>query len=149
MFIISHVNFKVIGKSESVPAGDQVFPFLEIYCSLLLQKKVNCFTPVLSIRISLRCFYLLFFYFEIFSTLILRLPFAVKVTLNLLLNSLPAYFIFITWLQDKSWKTDLQRLSAWNGDVVHTVHVIWVFSWKSRTCQGVAYHKTTSYKIRL
>ena len=45
-------------------------------------KKVNCFTPVLSIRIALSCFYLLSC-FEIFSTRIWRLPFAVNVTLKL------------------------------------------------------------------
>ena len=37
LFVISHVNFIVNGKSESVPR-DQVFPFLDVYCSLLLQK---------------------------------------------------------------------------------------------------------------
>ena len=37
MFVLSHVNFIVNGKSESVPR-DQVFPFLDVYCSLLLQK---------------------------------------------------------------------------------------------------------------
>ena len=37
LFVISHVNFMVNGKSESVPR-DQLLPFLDVYCSLLLQK---------------------------------------------------------------------------------------------------------------
>ena len=39
--------------------------------------------PVLSIRIVLDCFCLLFFYFEKFSTDVWRLPCAVNVNLNL------------------------------------------------------------------
>ena len=48
-------------------------------------KKVNYFTPVLSIRIVLSsCFYPLFYFnFKVFSTWIWRLPFAVNVTLKL------------------------------------------------------------------
>ena len=37
LFVISHVNFMVNGKSESAPR-DQVFPFLDVYCLLLLGK---------------------------------------------------------------------------------------------------------------
>ena len=82
LFVISHVNFIVNGKSESVPR-DQVFPFLDVYCSLLLQKSElfhasfihkNCFELFLPA---------IFFNFEIFSTWIWRLPFAVNVTLKL------------------------------------------------------------------
>ena len=37
LFVISHVNFMVNGKSESVPR-DQAFPFLDVYSLLLLRK---------------------------------------------------------------------------------------------------------------
>ena len=37
LFVISHVNFMVNGILESVPRG-HVFPFLDVYHSLLLQK---------------------------------------------------------------------------------------------------------------
>ena len=57
-----HVNF----TPEFVPR-DQVFPFVVVYCLLLLLK-INIFTPVLSIRIVLDSFNLLIFYFEEFST---------------------------------------------------------------------------------
>ena len=78
LFVISHVNFIVNGKSESVPR-DQVFPFLDVYCSLLLQKGelynasfIHMFLPAI-----------FFSNFEIFSTWIWSLPFAVNVTLKL------------------------------------------------------------------
>ena len=62
---------------------DQVFLLIVVHCLLLLHKK-SSFTPVLSIRIVLGCFYLLIFYFEKFSTWICgRFAFAVNVTLNL------------------------------------------------------------------
>ena len=77
LFVISHVNFIVNGKSESVPR-DQVFPFLDVYCSLLLQigelynaSFIHMFLPAISLN------------FGIFSTWIWSLPFAVNVTLKL------------------------------------------------------------------
>ena len=45
--------------------------------------KIGRFTPILSIRIVLRCFYLLISHFENFSTWISRLPFALNATLDL------------------------------------------------------------------
>ena len=80
LFVISHVNFMVNGKSESVPR-DQAFPFLDAYCLLLLRKS-QLFH---AIRIHKNCFELFtcYFLFEIFSTRISRLPFAANVTLNL------------------------------------------------------------------
>ena len=71
----------VNGKSESVPR-DQAFPFLDVYCLLLLGKS-QLFH---AIWIHENCFELFLpaiFLFEIFSTWISRLPFAVNVTLNL------------------------------------------------------------------
>ena len=55
------------GKREFVPR-DQVFPLTVVNCLLLLRKKTSSFTPVLSVRIVLDCFYLLIFYFEKFAT---------------------------------------------------------------------------------
>ena len=45
--------------------------------------KIGRFTPILSIRIVLRCFYLLISHFENFSTWISRLPFALNAMLDL------------------------------------------------------------------
>ena len=81
LFVISHVNFMVNGKSESAPR-DQAFPFLDVYCLLLLGKS-QLFH---AIWIHENCFELFLpaiFLFEIFSTWMSRLPFAVNVTLNL------------------------------------------------------------------
>ena len=55
---------------------DQVFPLIVVYCLSFL-------TPVLSARIVLDGFYVLFSCSEKFSTYIWRLPFVVNVTLNL------------------------------------------------------------------
>ena len=38
LFVISHVNFMVNGKSESVPR-DQAFPFLDVYCMFITSRK--------------------------------------------------------------------------------------------------------------
>ena len=62
-------------KSEFVQR-DQVFPLIVVYCLSFL-------TPVLSARIVLDGFYVLFSCSEKFSTYIWRLPFVVNVTLNL------------------------------------------------------------------
>ena len=51
-----------------------------VYC---FYTKIRSFTPALSIRIALDCFYLLIFYSEKFSTDVCRLPYAVNVNLNL------------------------------------------------------------------
>ena len=51
-----------------------------VYC---FYTKISSFTPALSIRIALDCFYLLIFYCEKFSTDVCRLPYAVNVNLNL------------------------------------------------------------------
>ena len=51
-----------------------------VYC---FYTKISSFTPALSIRIALDCFYLLVFYSEKFSTDFCRLPYAVNVNLNL------------------------------------------------------------------
>ena len=51
-----------------------------VYC---FYTKISSFTPALSIRIALDCFYLLIFYSEKFSTDVCRLPYAVNVNLNL------------------------------------------------------------------
>ena len=45
--------------------------------------KIGKFTPILSIRIDLSCFYLLLSHFENVATRISRLPFAVNAMLNL------------------------------------------------------------------
>ena len=45
--------------------------------------KIGRFTPILSIRIVLLCFYLLISHFENFSTWISRLPFALNAMLDL------------------------------------------------------------------
>ena len=74
-------TFTPNGKREFVPR-DQVFPLFSVYCLLLLHK-ISSFTPALSIRIALDCFYLLIFYSEKFSTDVCRLPYAVNVNLNL------------------------------------------------------------------
>ena len=55
------------------------FPFT-LYC---FYTKISSFMPVLTIGIVRDCFYLLIFYSEKFSTWVWRLPFAVKVNLNL------------------------------------------------------------------
>ena len=54
-----------------------------VYC---FYTKISSFTPALSIRIALDCFYLLIFYSEKFSTDVCRLPYAVNVNLNLSIN---------------------------------------------------------------
>ena len=74
-------TFTPNGKREFVPR-DQVFPLFSVYCLLLLHK-ISSFTPALSIRIALDCFYLLIFFSEKFSTDVCRLPYAVNVNLNL------------------------------------------------------------------
>ena len=85
MFVISHVNFIVNGKSESVPR-DQVFPFLDVFCSLLIPKSElfhasfihkNCFELFLP-----AIFFLILRYSQLESD-VCRLPFAVNVTLKL------------------------------------------------------------------
>ena len=102
LFVISHVNFIVNGKNESVPR-DQVFPFLDVYCSLLLQKGelynvsfIHMFLPAIS-----------FFNFEIFSTRIWSLPFAVNVALKLsivkLLTSIE--YIVVPGKKLKNWSS--------------------------------------------
>ena len=54
-----------------------------VYC---FYTKISSFTPALSIRIALDCFYRLIFYCEKFSTDVCRLPYAVNVNLNLSLD---------------------------------------------------------------
>ena len=57
-----------------------------IYLSFTLHynyTKIGRFTPILSIRIVLRCFYLLISHFENVSTWISRLPFALNAMLDL------------------------------------------------------------------
>ena len=56
-----------------------------VYC---FYTKISSFTPALSIRIALDCFYLLIFYSEKFSTDVCRLPYAVNVNLNLSISPL-------------------------------------------------------------
>ena len=78
-------TFTPNGRRECLPR-DQVFllffPFT-LYC---LCTKISSFMPVLTIGIVRHCFYLLNFYSEKFSTWVWRLPFAVKVNLNLPTN---------------------------------------------------------------
>ena len=78
--------------------------------------KISSFTRVLSIRFVLGCFYLLTFYFAKFSTWIWRLPFAVKVTLNLSLVSSILWIDFSPGTLDfPSSQTQHFQNQIWSG----------------------------------
>ena len=64
------------------------FPFYLLFTVYYNYTKIGRFTPILSIRIVLSCFYLLISHFENFSTWISSLPFAVNGMLNLSITDL-------------------------------------------------------------
>ena len=82
-WVIGEIKNHVYGKRQRNLYHVTKFSVFLSFTFHYFYTKISWFTGVLSVRFVLGCFYLLIFYFEKFSTWIWRLPFAVKVTLNL------------------------------------------------------------------
>ena len=87
------------GKREFVPL-DQVYFYLS-FAVHYNYSKISRFTPILSVRIVLSCFYLLISHFENFSTWISRLPWT-----RCLISLLFAFFFTKLDLPDAFCKLD-------------------------------------------
>ena len=119
-WVIGEIKNHVYGKRQrNLYHVSKFYVFLSFtfhyFCT-----KVSRFWRVLSIRFVLGCFYLLSFYFEKFSTSIWRLPFAVKVTLNLsIISSILRRDFSSGTLDFLSPQTQPLQYQIWSGKHEH------------------------------